>query len=134
MTKPKKYINLPGHAFYRYDDTFKKKVLDDIAQGFISERKSALLYNIDRKSISDWRIAISRPVLTKLETPKVVKVRSESVSVSGVIALNKELKLVKQQLIHERLRSEALMTIIEIAELELNIPIQKKPSPQQPKK
>ena len=134
MTKPKKYINLPGHAFYRYDDTFKKKVLDDIAQGFISERKSALLYNIDRKSISDWRIAISRPVLTKLETPKVVKVRSESVSVSGVIALNKELKLVKQQLTHERLRSEALMTIIEIAELELNIPIQKKPSPQQSKK
>ena len=130
MTKPKKYINLPGHAFYRYDDTFKKKVLDDIAQGFISERKSALLYNIDRKSISDWRIAISRPVLTKLETPKVVKVRSESVSVSGVIALNKELKLVKQQLIHERLRSEALMTIIEIAELELNIPIQKKHLPQ----
>ena len=134
MTKPKKNINLPGHAFYRYDDAFKKKVLDDIAQGFISERKSALLYNIDRKSISDWRIAISRPVLTKLETPKVVKVRSESVSVSGVIALNKELKLVKQQLIHERLRSEALTTIIEIAELELNIPIQKKPSPQQSKK
>ena len=134
MTKPKKYINLPGRAFYRYDDAFKKKVLDDIAQSFISERKSALLYNIDRKNISDWRIAISRPVLTKLETPKVVKVRSESVSVSGVIALNKELKLVKQQLIHERLRSEALMTIIEIAELELNIPIQKKHSPQQSKK
>jgi len=134
MTKPKKNINLPGHAFYRYDDTFKKKVLDDIAQGLISERKSALLYNIDRKRISAWRIAMSRPVLTKLEVLKIVRVRSESVSVSGVIALNKELKLVKQQLIHERLRSEALMTIIEIAELELNIPIQKKPSPQQSKK
>ena len=134
MTKPKKYINLPGHAFYRYDDTFKKKVLDDIAQGLISERKSALLYNIDRKNISAWRIAMSRPVLTKLEVPKIVRVRSESVSVSGVIALNNELKLVKKQLIHERLRSEALMTIIEIAELELNIPIQKKHSPQQSKK
>ncbi len=77
---------------------------------------------------------MSRPVLTKLEVPKIVRVRSESVSVSGVIALNKELKLVTQQLIHERLRSEALMTIIEIAELELSIPIQKKPSPQQSKK
>ena len=77
---------------------------------------------------------MSRPVLTKLEVPKIVRVRSESVSVSGVIALNNELKLVKKQLIHERLRSEALMTIIEIAELELNIPIQKKHSPQQSKK
>ena len=77
---------------------------------------------------------MTRPVLTKFGVPKIVKVRSESVSVSGVIALNKELKLVKQQLIHERLRSEALMTIIEIAELELNIPIQKKHSPQQSKK
>ena len=134
MTKPKKYTNLPGHAFYRHDVAFKKKVLDDIAQGLISERKSALLYNIDRKNISAWRIAMSRPVLTKLGVPKIVRVRSESVSVSGVIALNNELKLVKKQLIHERLRSEALMTIIEIAELELNIPIQKKPSPQQSKK
>jgi len=44
------------------------------------------------------------------------------------------MKLVKKQLIHERLRSEALMTIIEIAELELNIPIQKKYLPQQSKK
>ena len=134
MTKPKKYINLLGHAFYRYDDAFKKKVLDDIAQGLISERKFAKLYNIDRENISAWRIAMTRPVLTKLGVPKIVKIRSESVSVLGVIALNKELKLVKQQLIHERLRSEALMTIIEIAELELNIPIQKKPSPQQSKK
>ena len=83
MTQPKKYVNQPGHAFYRYDDAFKKKVLDDIAQGFISERKSALLYNIDRKRISDWRIAMSRPVLTKLEVPEIARVRSESVSVSG---------------------------------------------------
>jgi len=83
MTKPKKNINLPGHAFYRYDDAFKKKVLDDIAQGFISERKSALLYNIDRKRISDWRIAMTRPVLTKLGVPKIVRVRLESMSLSG---------------------------------------------------
>ena len=45
---------------------------------------------------------MSRPVLTKLGVPKIVKIRSESVSVSGVIALNKELKLVKKQLIRIR--------------------------------
>ena len=133
MTKPKKYINLPGNAFYRYDDTFKKKVLDDIAQGLISERKSALLYNIDRKNINAWRKALARPDLVKLEVPEVIKFDLKKYP-TRVIALNNELKLVKQQLIHERLRSEALMTIIEIAELELNIPIQKKHSPQQSKK
>ena len=85
MTKQKKYINLQGHAFYRYDDAFKKKVLDDIVQGLISERKSALLYNIDRKNISAWRFAIIRPVLTKVEVPKIVRVRSKSVSVSGYL-------------------------------------------------
>lgn len=41
MSKPKKNINLQGHAFYRYDDSFKKKVIDDIAQGLISERKAS---------------------------------------------------------------------------------------------
>jgi len=133
MTKLKKYINLPGHAFYRYDDLFKMKVLDDITKGLISERKSALLYNIDRKNISAWRKALARPDLVKLEVPEVIKFDLKKYP-TRVIALNNELKLVKQQLIHERLRSEALMTIIEIAELELNIPIQKKHLPQQSKK
>jgi len=36
MTKPKKNINLPGHAFYRYDDAFKKKVLDDIEKASLT--------------------------------------------------------------------------------------------------
>ena len=39
---------------------------------------------------------MSRPVLTKLEVPKIVKIRSESVSVLGVIVLNNELKFVKK--------------------------------------
>lgn len=96
--------------------------------------RQALLYNFDRKNISVWKKTLSLPVLTKLEVPKIIKVRSESVSVSGVIALNQELKLLKQQLTHEKLRSEALMTLIEVAELELQISIQKKPLPQQSKK
>ena len=81
-----------------------------------------------------WRKALSIPVLTELEIPQLIKIRSEKVSVSGVIALNNELKLLKQQLAHDGLRSEALLTSIEIAALELNIPIQKKPLPQQLKK
>jgi len=71
------------------------------------------LYNIDRKGISLWREALKRPFLAKLEVPKVVRLFSESVSVSAVIDLNNELKYVKHQLIHEKLRSEELITIIQ---------------------
>lgn len=91
--------------------------------------RQAILYNFDRKNISVWKKTLSLSVLTKLEVPKIIKVRSESVSVLGVIALNQELKLLKQQLTYEKLRSEALMTLIEVAELELQISIQKKPLP-----
>gem|GEM_PF-975816 len=37
MNNPKKNINLQGYSFYRYDDAFKKKVLDDVAKSLISE-------------------------------------------------------------------------------------------------
>jgi len=87
MSKEKKFINLPGQPFYRYDESFKKKVLNDISQGF-----------------------------------------------SEVLILHKELKLLRQELVSEKLCSEALLTIIEEAELDLQIPIQKKPLPRQLKK
>ena len=66
------------------------------------------MYNIDRKRISLWREALKRSFLAKLEVPKVVRLFSESGSVSAVIDLNNELKYVKHQLIHEKLRSEVI--------------------------
>ena len=58
----------------------------------------------------------------------------KTVIISEVLLLHKELKLIRQELVHEKLRSEALLTIIELAELVLQIPIQKKPLPGQLKK
>ena len=56
-----------------------------------------MLYNIDRKNITVWRKTLARPDLVKVEAPEVIKIRSEKVSVSGVIALDNELKLVTRR-------------------------------------
>jgi len=58
-------------------------------------------------------------------------VKSDSVVVASTLALNQEIKSLKEQLSHEKLRAEALQIIIEVAELDLLIPIRKKPLPQQ---
>ena len=58
----------------------------------------------------------------------------KTVIISEVLSLHKELKLIRQELVHEKLRLEALLTIIEVAELDLQIPIQKKPLPRWLKK
>ena len=58
----------------------------------------------------------------------------KTVIISEVLLLHKELKLIRQELVHEKLRLKALLTIIEVAELDLQIPIQKKPLPRWLKK
>ena len=65
---------------------------------------------------------------------KNIKSSAETMKVAEVLLLIQEVKLLRQQLAHEKLRSEALLTILEVAELDLLIPIQKKPLPQQSKK
>ena len=52
MSKEKKFINLLGQPFYRYDDLLKKKVLGDISQGLLSERKAADLTSFNRNCIA----------------------------------------------------------------------------------
>ena len=60
MSKEKKFINLPGQPFYRYDNLFKKKVLDDKSQGLLSERKAADLTSFNRNCIAKWKKALIR--------------------------------------------------------------------------
>lgn len=131
MSKVKKFINLPGQPFYRYDDIFKKKILSDISQGLISERKAAHLYSFNRNCIAKWKKAFFRQDAGLPGPSKIIKPSAETMTIAEVLLLNQEVKLLKQQLAHEKLRSEALLTIIEVAELDLQIPIQKKPLPRQ---
>ena len=134
ISKEKKFINLPGQPFYRYDETFKKKVLTDISQGLISERKAAQLYSFNRNCIAKLKKVFFRESAGLPGPSKIIKSSAETMKVAEVLLLNQEVKLLRQQLAHEKLRSEALLPILEVAELDLLIPIQKKPLPQQSKK
>jgi len=134
MSKEKKFINLPGQPFYRYDESFKKKVLNDISQGLLTERKAASLYSFNRNRIAKWKKAYFSESSEAPESTRKIKSSSETIIISEVLILHKELKLLRQELVSEKLCSEALLTIIEEAELDLQIPIQKKPLPRQLKK
>jgi len=48
-------VDLPGQPYYKYNDVFKRKVISDIDGGLISARKSAALYNVNKKTIERWR-------------------------------------------------------------------------------
>ena len=134
MSKEKKFINLSSQPFYRYDESFKKKVLNDISQGLLTERKAASLYSFNRNCIAKWKKAYFSESSGAPESTRKIKSSSETIIISEVLLLHKELTLLRQELVHQKLRSEAPLIIIEVAELDLQIPIQKKPLPRQLKK
>ena len=70
ISKEKKFINLPGQPFYRYDETFKNKVLNDISQGLLTERKAASLYSFNRNCIAKWKKAYFSESLEAAEIPE----------------------------------------------------------------
>jgi len=55
----KRHVDLPGQPYYNYDAVFKGKVISDIDAGLISSRKSAALYNVNRKTIERWRTELA---------------------------------------------------------------------------
>jgi len=93
MSKEKKFINLPGQLFYRYDESFKKKVFSDISQGLLTENKAASLYNFDRNFIVKWKKTYFSESSGAAEFTRKIKSSSETIIISQVLLLHKELKL-----------------------------------------
>ena len=112
MSKEKKFINLPGQPFYRYDESFKKKVFSDISQGLLTENKAAGLHSFNRNCIAKWKNAYFSESSGAPEFTRKIKSSSETIIISEVLLLHKELTLLRQELVHEKLCSEALLTII----------------------
>ena len=129
MSKEKKFINLPSKPFYRYDESFKKKLLNNISQGLLTERKATGLYSFNRNCIAKWKKAYFSESSGAPESTRKIKSSSETIIISEALLLHKELTLLRQELVSEKLCSEALLTIIGEVELNLQIPIQKKPCP-----
>ena len=105
MSKEKKFINLPGQPFYRYDESFKKKDLNDISQGLLTERKAAGLHSFNRSCIAKWKKAYFSESSEAAESTKKIKSSSKTIIISEILLLHKELTLLRQELVSEKLCS-----------------------------
>ena len=102
-------------------------------------RKLAAKYGISRTTICKW-VAIHQGIHNLPPTEKQKRYSTSSMNSSpkksssqeeSVEELQKKIAALEKQLEWEKLRAEALDTMIDIAEKDLNIPIRKKPGAQQ---
>ena len=102
-------------------------------------RKLAAKYGMSRTTICKW-VAIHQGIHNLPLTEKQKRYSTSSMNSSpkksssqeqSVEELQQKIAALEKQLEWEKLRSEALDTMINIAEKDLNIPIRKKPGAQQ---
>lgn len=102
-------------------------------------RKLAARYGISRTTICKW-VAIHQGIHNLPPTEKQKRYSTSSMNSSpkksssqkeSVEELQQKIAALEKQLEWEKLRSEALDTMINIAEKDLNTPIRKKPGAQQ---
>lgn len=112
-----------------YDDSFKRKVVDEFLKGKLTKIELRRKYNIGGKSaILTWMRQLGYSDDNRW--PKKIKFRvgstHTSMSPTDKDKLEKENQELKRKLEDERLRSEAYLRIIEKAEEELKISLKKK--------
>jgi len=107
----KVHVDLPGQPYYKYDDSFKRKIIHDIDAGLISARKPAVFCNLNRKTIERWRTELAGSKYDEVAevTEQVKPANNESIAMISA-EFNVEIKKLREQLAHERLRSEALQS------------------------
>src|SRR5947208_2838409 len=102
-------------------------------------RQLASKYGISRTTICKW-VAIHQGIHNLPLTEKQKRYSTSSMNSSlkkstedqqSIEALQQKIAALEKQLEWEKLRSEVLDTMIDIAEKDLNIPIRKKPGAQQ---
>ncbi len=82
----------------RYSESFKLKVLDELAKGNHSKRQIALTYGVRSSTINEWIRKYDRKDL--MNTRVTVQTDDE---ISRIKALQKELKLLKELLVKKDL-------------------------------
>ena len=82
----------------RYSESFKLKVLDELAKGNHSKRQIGLTYGVQSSTINEWIRKYDRKDL--MNTRVTVQTDDE---ISRIKALQKELKLLKELLIKKDL-------------------------------
>jgi len=116
-----------------YPDDFKLEVIREVVSGQLTKEAARRKYLLGGKSaVLLWmrKFGIeNKPILkaTKfMNLQKKSHTKVETVDISEVAALKKKIKELELQLEYERLRTEALDTMINLAETRFNIPIRKK--------
>lgn len=111
----------------QYSDHFKRKVVNEILSGSESVEYYRRKYRIGGSmTLSRWIDKFAAE-----ENPSMSKKRTER---EELASLKAELAILKRELETERLRRQAYELMIEIAEEEFNIPIEKKFGVKQSKK
>ena len=121
-----------------YPDDFKQKVIREVLSGQLTKEAAQRKYLLGGKSaVLEWmrKFGIENKPISKHTTIMNLQKKSptkvETVDMSEVAALKKKIKELELQLEYERLRTEALDTMINVAETRFNIPIRKKPGAKQ---
>jgi transposase len=121
-----------------YPDDFKLKVIREVVSGQLTKEEARRKYLLGGKSaVLKWmrKFGIENKPISKdttfMNLQKKSHTKVETVDMSEVAALKKKIKELELQLEYERLRTEALDTLINLAETRFNIPIRKKPGAKQ---
>jgi len=110
-----------------FSDDLKLKVVQEYLQTDQSRQQIMQKYNIRGGGcISGWmrKFGLSYPTQDQLKI--VHQMSKESSKTSQELELEKKLKALEKELEHEKLRTKALNTLIDVAEKELKISIRKK--------
>lgn len=114
-----------------FDESFKRMVIEEYLATKCSKMELLRKYNIHFKSaIQTWMKKLGyediiRPQRVKFDTSLPLTLAMPTKS-ENVKELQKKIQQLEQQLLDEKLRSEAYSRIIDKAEKELKVPIKKK--------
>lgn len=116
----------------RYPDELKLKVVQEYLHTGIGLEELQKRYSIpSNTSIYNWmlKFGLSKPDLAGIKLD--IAMEKETGKTGKEKALESRVKQLEKELEHEKLRTHALDTMINIAERELKIPIRKKPGAKQ---
>lgn len=120
----------------RYPDELKLKVVQEYLTTGQGIKELMAKYNIEGvNTIGKWvkKYSSSQPDEAKIERDRIMSKANQKPSEKSKKQLELEAKIaaLEKELSHEKLRSEALSTLIEVAEKELKVDIRKKPGAKQ---
>ncbi|WP_207428575.1 hypothetical protein [Pedobacter sp. SYSU D00535] len=114
-----------------FSESFKRMVVEQVAQGRVNIEEARRLYNIrGHSAIQRWQQNLLKygrcSLLLVTETQVMAPPAKAPSSSQSTEELQARIKLLERQLEDEQLRLEAYRRMIEIAERDFNIPIRKK--------